>query len=139
MSEAAVGNKAAAEPNPAAKVKGNAKTKRVAGKPKPKVVAIKTEMLCDDYVQWLRKNPIKRLKPLSESFFKRIPKEPESFTATSAMINKIVDVNEDILNQYDEKGYAIVGVEVLDNGRTRLCSLSEEEKAAAAAMIINKS
>ncbi|CAN6337806.1 unnamed protein product [Urochloa humidicola] len=128
VSEAAVGNNNAAAP-PAARVKG--KTKRAVRKPEPpepKVVSVKIEKLSEDDIQYFLKNPIRRPKPLPESYFERFPKQPESLTAAFAVINKLVDEREDIAKQYYDKGYAIVRVEYLDNGLRRF-SLPNEAAA----------
>ncbi|CAN6335370.1 unnamed protein product [Urochloa humidicola] len=112
---------------PASSVVG--KTKRAARKPEPKVVAVRTELLSQDYIHYLLKNPSRRPKPLSKHFLERYPNPPESITAGINMRNKMADFDEHILKQYYEKGYAVVGVEVLDNGQKRLFRLSEEATA----------
>jgi hypothetical protein len=45
------------------------------------------------------------------------------------MINELHDVYEDILRQHDEKGYALVQVEHLDNGKKRWFRLPVEKTA----------
>ncbi|CAO2142536.1 unnamed protein product [Urochloa humidicola] len=117
------------KPELAARVKG--KTKRAFTKPElPKVVAVTTERLDEEFIEWLQKNPIKRPVPRSDAILEFFPKQPESLAAAFAAINRAVDVREDIAKQYKEKGYAIVGVELLDNGRKRLFSLPEDAAAA---------
>jgi hypothetical protein len=58
------------------------------------------------------------------------PWMPEATRAADVHINRAVDQQEDILRQYDEKGYALVRVEHLDNGMRRLFQLPVEETTA---------
>ncbi|CAN6373206.1 unnamed protein product [Urochloa humidicola] len=112
------GNKAA----PAARVE----RKREA---EPKVVEVKIEKVDEDYIQYLRKNPTKRPPATrSLSYFKPTPKILECWRVSDASVNKIIDLEEHILEQYDTKGYAMVRVEYLDNGRQRLFRLPEGEE-----------
>jgi len=98
-------------------------------KPKPSVVAVKTERVPDEYIQMLLKRPRRKLTPLPERFYKNHPKLRESDLVTYAKINMLVDAQEDILKQYHKKGYALVRVEVTDNGLKKLCRLAEEATA----------
>ncbi|CAM0146915.1 unnamed protein product [Urochloa decumbens] len=118
---------------PAAKVEAKVASasfvEPAARKPEPKVVAVRTELLGQDYIQYLLKNPSRRPKPLTKHFLERYPNLPESITAGINMRNKMADFDEHIKHYYEEKGYAVVGVEVLDNGQKRLFRLSEEATA----------
>ncbi|CAN6373217.1 unnamed protein product [Urochloa humidicola] len=123
---------------PAASVEGKPKqavasgiesAARLEDKPKrePLVVEVKIERVGEDYIQYLRKNPMRRPPSHSGSFFEQSTRLRESCRVTDASINKIVDLKEHILEQYDTKGYAMVRVEYLDNGRKRLFRLPEED------------
>ncbi|CAO2149881.1 unnamed protein product [Urochloa humidicola] len=94
-------------------------------KPEPKVVEVKIEKVDEDYIEYLRKNPMKR-PPTRTS-----PRHRETCRAADGAINKIVDLDEHMLEEYDTKGYAMVRV----NGKKRLFRLPEgvEEDAVAVA------
>lgn len=93
----------------------------------PAVVSVKTKLVPADYIESLLQRPLRRPKPRSESFFERFPELRETTLAHSAQINALVDVQEDMLRQHHNKGYAKVGVERFDNGLRRLFILPEEE------------
>ncbi|CAL4921607.1 unnamed protein product [Urochloa decumbens] len=93
----------------------------------PKVVEVKIEKVEEDYIEYLRKNPMRRPRVRSPRFFKPSPRLLESLRVSDASINKLVDLEEHILEQYDTKGYAMVLAEYLDNGRKRLFRLPEED------------
>ncbi|RLN08514.1 uncharacterized protein C2845_PM11G31130 [Panicum miliaceum] len=117
----------------AARVEGKPKTQpkpAVEGtKPKPSVVAVRTEMVPDDYIQMLLKRPPRKLTPLPERFYKNFPKLREADLVNYCEFNMLVDVQVDILRQYHKKGYALVGVEVISNGLKKLFCLPEEATA----------
>ncbi|CAN6363551.1 unnamed protein product [Urochloa humidicola] len=112
------------KPRPAANAKG------VYCEPEPKVVEVKIEKVGEDYIEYLRKNPMRRPSHRVPRFFVRPPWIVESCRVTDASINKIVDLEEHILEQHDTKGYAMVLAEYLDNGRKRFFRLPEEQDTA---------
>ncbi|CAN6363563.1 unnamed protein product [Urochloa humidicola] len=98
----------------------------------PAVVEVKIERVEEDYIQYLRTCPLRRPTP-DKSILKMFPDDPElqeCIRVTDANANKIVDMHEDILKQYDSKGYAFVGVEYLDDGMKRLFQIPEESTTA---------
>ncbi|CAN6351218.1 unnamed protein product [Urochloa humidicola] len=133
---AAVGNNNAAAEScikPASSLEAKT-TKRAAMKPMkpepplPKVVAVKTEIISRDDIHRLLRNPITRPTPPTPIFFKLYPHLREGLAAAHAAINRVADVHEDIAKQYKEKGFVVMGVEHLDNGKKRLFSLPQEAR-----------
>ncbi|CAN6363557.1 unnamed protein product [Urochloa humidicola] len=97
-----------------------------------KVVDVKIERVEEDYIQYLRTRPLRRPTP-DKSILKMFPDDPElreCIRVTNANANKIVDMHEKILKQYDTKGYTFVGVEYLDDGMKRLFQIPEESTTA---------
>ncbi|CAN6373220.1 unnamed protein product [Urochloa humidicola] len=134
MREAGATNKAASCIEPAASLEDKAKLKpkrkqptvaKLKGTLDAKVVEVKIEKVEEDYIQYLRTRPLKRPSP-SEGVIRMLPHLRERILSVDAHANKIVDMHEDILRQYDTKGYAFVGVEYLDDGTKRLFQIPEE-------------
>ncbi|CAL4979208.1 unnamed protein product [Urochloa decumbens] len=107
---------------------------RLNGKPDAKVVEVKIEKVEEDYIEFLRKNPMRRPTPTEDKIIlKMYPDDTElreRIRVTDAHANKVADMHEDILRQYDAKGYALVGVEYLDDGTKRLFQVPEQQDAA---------
>ncbi|CAO2149883.1 unnamed protein product [Urochloa humidicola] len=139
-SEAGATNTAAASGiEPAASLEDKLKPKckpiseRLKGKLDTKVVEVKIEKVTEDHIQHLRTRPMRRPTPIADKkILKMCPDDlelRERILVTDAHVNKVVDMQEDILRQYDTKGYAMVGVEYLDNGMKRLFQIPEEDAA----------
>jgi len=59
-----------------------------------------------------------------KSFLERCnPELAEVILRTDAVSNSLVDLQEDILRQFEEKGCAQIGAKIMDCGRTRLVRL----------------
>ena len=105
-------------------------------KPRARVVAVRTERVPDYYIRFLlKRGPLRRPRPDREGFLERHPELRETILATDRQINLLRDVQEDMLRQHAEKGFAVVGAEVFDNGLKRLfcLPLPEEEDCLIAA------
>jgi len=94
-------------------------------KPAAGAGAIRIETMPHSLVERLKKSPFKRPLPRRKSFLERIPELREVILRTDAESNSLVDLQEDILRQFEEKGCAQVGVEIMDCGRTRLVRLPQ--------------
>jgi hypothetical protein len=88
--------------------------------PEPRVIAVRTERVEEDYIEYLCAHPMRGPTPLTEDDLKKFPWMPEATRVADVHINKVVDLQEDILRRYDKKGYTLVRVEHLDNGMRRL-------------------
>ncbi|RCV24232.1 hypothetical protein SETIT_5G068600v2 [Setaria italica] len=104
---------AASSIEPVAKAEGKPKAKlllrrawELDAKPEPAVISVGTERLGEDEIEIAA-----------------------CFPKAAAIVNKTVDLQEDILRQYETKGYALVRVERLDNGLKRWFRLPEAETA----------
>nr|TKW12927.1 hypothetical protein SEVIR_5G067500v2 [Setaria viridis] len=135
---------AASSIEPVAKAEGKPKAKlllrrawELDAKPEPAVIAVGTERLGEDEIEYVRTHRMRRLTPpppppppppdeLIREFF---PGMAARFPKAAAIVNKTVDLQEDILRQYETKGYALVRVERLDNGMKRWFRLPEAETA----------
>jgi hypothetical protein len=85
------------------------------------VISAGIESLGDDEIEYVRTHRTRNLESIP-GFAKRCP-------TITALVKERVDLEEDILRQYDTKGYALAWVERLDNGRKRVSHLPEEETA----------
>jgi hypothetical protein len=95
-----------------------------AAKPAAGAGAIRIETVPDALVERLKKSPFKRPLPRRKSFLERCnPELAEVILRTDAVSNSLVDLQEDILRQFEEKGCAQIGAEIMDCGRTRLVRL----------------
>ena len=96
-----------------------------AAKPTAGAGAFRIETVPDAHVERLKKSPFKRPLPRRKSFLERNPELREVILRTDAESNSLVDLQEDILRQFEEKGCTQVGVEIMDCGRTRLVCLPQ--------------
>lgn len=100
----------------------------------PAVVSVKTKLVPADYIESLLQRPLRRPKPRSESFFERFPELRETTLAHSAQINALVDVQEDMLRQHRNKGYAKVGWNATKMA-SRGCSFFPRKKLSVSRVI----
>ncbi|RCV23478.1 hypothetical protein SETIT_5G009100v2 [Setaria italica] len=127
---------AASSIEPVAKAEGKPKAKLLLRraweldvKPEPAVIAVGTERLGEDEIEYVRTHRMRRLTPPDELIREFFPGMAARFPKAAAIVNKTVDLQEDILRQYETKGYALVRVERLDNGMKRWFRLPEAETA----------
>jgi hypothetical protein len=117
---------------PAARAEDKTMTKR---KPAPyvesnaKLIAVTREKVEEDFIRYLRANPMRRPVPLTEEQLEMFPWLPEATREADASLNETVDLFEYILKEHDEKGYALVGVERFDDGTKSFFRLPEGETA----------
>jgi hypothetical protein len=81
-----------------------------------KLIGVTREKVEEDFIQYLRTNPMRRPTPLTEEQLEMFPWLPEATKEADASLNETVDLFEYILKEHDEKGYALVGVERFDDG-----------------------
>jgi hypothetical protein len=99
------------------------------GKPKPAVISTSIKPVGESFIQYLWTRTMRKRSCLPESLRTGRPWLAETCQAADDMINELHDVYEDILRQHDEKGYALVQVEHLDNGKKRWFRLPVEKTA----------
>uniref|UniRef100_K3XH40 Uncharacterized protein n=1 Tax=Setaria italica TaxID=4555 RepID=K3XH40_SETIT len=127
---------AASSIEPVAKAEGKPKAKlllrrawELDAKPEPAVISVGTERLGEDEIEYVRTHRMRRLTPPDDLIREFFPRIAACFPKAAAIVNKTVDLQEDILRQYETKGYALVRVERLDNGLKRWFRLPEAETA----------
>ncbi|XP_066371908.1 uncharacterized protein [Miscanthus floridulus] len=111
------GNKPAAklEAKRQAAIKAEGKREPVAnGEGKPEEVAMVTERVPDSFINRVRALPTLRPRPITEAFFLSRPKLLKKMETLNYNLNKLVDLEENVLRQVAAKGHADVVVKYTD-------------------------
>lgn len=81
---------------------------------KPEEVAMVTERVPDSFINRVRTLPTLRPRPITEAFFLSRPKLLKKMETLNYNLNKLVDLEENVLRQVAAKGHADVVVKYTD-------------------------